>query len=127
PATADLSVGDWHLVEAALTGAGTSAGSRMLWVDGALVANDGPFDFRGVEPFQLSLGAPWLGDRSLAGTLSFDDVRISAEPPASRLAVSSGELVEGVCGAIEVSLIASPQPTGAPAPSAAAPYDVEVA
>ncbi len=121
PNTADLTVGQWHLIEVALVGAGTASAERKLWVDGQHVATR-TVNWTGVQPNKLSVGAPWYDDRTFMGSLHFDDVRVSAAPPASRITLPHApSLVSGVCAPIAFGLAHS-EPEG-PAP---APYDVSL-
>jgi hypothetical protein len=89
PTTGVLSDGEWHLVEAAVTGGGTLAGARTLWLDGRQLATETGLDWVGADwtPNQFVLGEAWSTQRTFVGIVDFDDVRLSDQPLASRIVV----------------------------------------
>jgi uncharacterized protein (TIGR03382 family) len=122
-ASSQLTNAAWHLVEFALTGAGTASGGRKLWVDGTLWAEQSGLSFAGPngEVASFDLGEPWSENRASQGTYDFDDVRVSLAPPASSLTVgvAAGAML-GSCVPVTVGLVDS---SGRPA---SAPYPVTV-
>ncbi len=109
-ADSGLSVGAWHLLEFAVTGAGTSDGGRAVWLDGRLMVEQRSVDFSGprMSVGRLALGEPYADDRRWLGTIDFDDVRSAGVPLASRLElqVSDGGAL-GECLPLEVQLRSS--------------------
>ena len=101
--------GGWHLMELYVEGIGTDAGTRALWFDGVRVARVGSLDFTGLGSNLLQIGEWWSDDRRWTGSLDFDDVRLSVEAPASRLAVREVGRIPG-CVQVSVGLEASSTP-----------------
>jgi MYXO-CTERM domain-containing protein len=109
--------GQWHLLEVALLGLGTPSGQRAFWVDGVLQADAGALDYQGVTVSDLAIGEPTSGDWSFTGAWDYDDVRVSTEPPASRLVLTAPPtLAAGACASVTVSLVDSLLRQAAPAP-----------
>lgn len=109
-ADSGLSVGSWHLLEFAVTGAGTSDGGRAVWLDGRLMVEQRSVDFSGTRMSvgRLALGEPYADDRRWLGTIDFDDVRSAGVPLASRLElqVTDGGML-GECLPLAVQLRSS--------------------
>lgn len=119
---ASLGVGSWHLLECGLSGVGTAAGARTVWLDGVQVAQRTGIDWAGTFLTEVAAGIPWSDVRTFTGTVQLDDLRTSATPPASRVVVSSaaGDLRVGDCHPLQASLQSSSGGT------ASAPYDLPV-
>lgn len=119
-----FALGVWMLVEVSALAVGTPAGRRELWVDGVLRLSQANIDWTGKNYTSVLVGTPW-GDRSWVGQLSFDDLRVTNEPPATRLSIqlapgSPRDLPVGRCARLVIGL------KDAPGAVATAPYEVEV-
>ncbi|MGQ0505994.1 MAG: hypothetical protein ACT4TC_11830, partial [Myxococcaceae bacterium] len=100
-----IGTGPWHLVETAVTGAGTASGRRRLWIDGSLVATSAVLELSGMIPEQVSLGEIWSDDHRFTGTVDFDDYRAGSTPHASRFSlVAPAQSAVGACTAITAAL-----------------------
>jgi hypothetical protein len=111
----------WHLVEAAVDGIGTTAGTRTLFVDGQQADEAGGLDFGGQVMDAVSVGEAFDVGGTFAGLVDWDDVRGSPTRPASTLVLFSSNAAvvpSGSCLDFSVGLDDS---IGRPAP---APYDV---
>jgi uncharacterized protein (TIGR03382 family) len=111
-----LSIGQWYLIEGALTGLGSTAGARSTWVDGARGAQSTGIDLIGVPSARITFGEP----HSVTGWTargSYDDIRISTAPLASKLQVAlPSQALAGDCIAATVALVDSVSSAPAPAP-----------
>ncbi len=124
PAFADagLSLGQWHLLEVLVSGAGTADGGRAAWLDGQPLVSSAHLDFSGsrMSVGRLAIGQPYAPDRRWQGTLDFDDLRSGAVPMASLLRLEAAPAAfVGECVPLTVSLVstvtAQPTPTAEPA------------
>lgn len=99
-----LSQGDWHLVEIALLGLGTSQGQRRMWIDRAELFSH-PVDWSGGEGWtavKFVLGE-LNGDRIFTGTIDYDDVMADLTPLPSHLGViAPAQAVVNGCIPLEV-------------------------
>ncbi|MGA9523435.1 MAG: MYXO-CTERM sorting domain-containing protein [Myxococcaceae bacterium] len=120
-----VKVGEWELIELAVEGMGTANGKLTLFVDRQQVVSRSDLDFRDAMYVAgaVVLGGQWSDRPEFKGVSDFDDVRVSVEPPASRLGLSVAAAPEDVsnCVPLAVSLHDTPADDAAPAP-----YDVEV-
>ncbi|MBK7861319.1 MAG: hypothetical protein IPJ65_22445 [Archangiaceae bacterium] len=99
---------DWHLVEVATLGMGTSRGERVLWLDGVELTRKSLIDWSGGSFREVALGEPWANDAAWVGDLDFDDVRWGAAPLASKLALDvSGVGATSGCAPLAVRLLDS--------------------
>lgn len=95
----------WHLVEFSMSGLGTAAGRRELWIDGSLAGTQTGVDWTGGSANNWSLGLPYMDNALFTGSLHFDDARLSSSPPASTLSMTAGaSLHSGDCVPVTVQL-----------------------
>ncbi len=93
----------WHLVELLLTGVGTNAGSRKLYLNGTLAAQASGLDWSGVTVDQLVDGQVFSTNRAFQGIDDFDDLRASRAVMPSRLVLSAPPMADRVCsGAVTI-------------------------
>jgi hypothetical protein len=79
---------DWHLVELELTGIGTPAGSRTLFVDGVQSAQANGLDLSTALLHSYRIGADYLY-LQLGATVDIDDVRLDTATQADQLVVGT--------------------------------------
>ncbi|MFL5318954.1 MAG: LamG-like jellyroll fold domain-containing protein [Myxococcaceae bacterium] len=119
PCTVPVVPGSWYLLEGALTGLGSDAGVRTMWINGAQAATT-TVDWSAKTAHSFTVGNAWGEPRDFTGTMDWDDFRATLYPPASTFNVQVPPVVApGSCVAAKLSLVDS---TGATAP---APYDVD--
>ncbi len=100
----------WHLVELAATGSGGTTGSVSLWINGLRLYSRTPQDFSDADRalHGVSLGETFSADRRFVGDLHFDDVRVSAQPLASRFTLEEVSAPEphlaGDCVPLQLTL-----------------------
>lgn len=93
----------WHLVELLLTGVGTNAGARKLYLNGTLAAQSSGIDWTGVTVDQLVDGQVFSGNRAFQGIDDFDDLRASRAVMPSRLVLTAPAMADRVCsGAVTI-------------------------
>jgi hypothetical protein len=119
PIDAGLVRGQWHLVELATTGIGTTDGGRLLFLDGQSAGGITGLDFTTFDADAISIGENYSSPVSTTGALDFDDVAVSSAPNATWLSLSVQALADArACVPVDVALS---DVNGAPA---RAPYDV---
>ncbi len=118
-----LNVREWQLVELLVEGMGSANGKLSLFVDRKLVVARSDLDFKTRVLRGLDLGGVWSDEASFMGLSDFDDVRVSVEPPASRIGLALASDAETANGCVPITLSLHDSPTDALAP---APYDVDV-
>lgn len=67
-------LGQWHLLELSIAGAGGSNGARTLRVDGQRRAQRTGINFNGTTPSHYAVGETWTDNGIFTGTLDFDDL-----------------------------------------------------
>ncbi|MBX7097968.1 MAG: hypothetical protein K1X89_09660 [Myxococcaceae bacterium] len=93
--------GGWHLFELGWLGVGTDAGERVPFLDGRPTTRQSGLDFSwdAGPAQQVQVGVPFASTRQFAGTIDWDDVRLSERPPASHLASAPGAPTSATLGA----------------------------
>ncbi|RMG14214.1 MAG: hypothetical protein D6729_14090, partial [Deltaproteobacteria bacterium] len=119
-----LPVGEWHLLEVALTGLRSANGTREAYLDGQPIATaQAGIDWTGFAVDAFSVGLPWSNDRTFIGAVDVDDLRAAARRLPSRLTIQSEQpIVPGACTPLTIELVESS--AGMPV---APLYDVDVA
>jgi len=113
-----LDAGEWHLFEFDIEGMGTADGGSRLWLDGDPMGQYAGVNWTGATISQFTLGECW-GDPAWAGTLDFDDPRLSATPLASTLVLTPATLNPRVNDCVPVGVGLKDSVAGA---NAAVPY-----
>ncbi len=118
-----VKTGAWQLVEFVIEGIGTPSGKLSLFLDRQHVKTRSDLDFVSRSVGGVEVGGSWSDLPEFKGVTDYDDVRVSEEPPASRIGVSlaSGEETAHGCIPLTVSLHDTLDDALAPAP-----YDVDV-
>jgi hypothetical protein len=105
----------WRLLEVGVIDAGTPLVTRVLWVDGAQVGQQ-RINQSGWTVDELDVGEPWADDGTFQGTIDFDGVAVTTDPPPSHVEVDAGStaLAAGVCRPVAAKLMSSSRvPAGA--------------
>jgi hypothetical protein len=122
PNVANIPNNQWALISGKLSGLGTDAGERQLFVGGTDVASQKNQGLLGYSLDTVFLGHPPL-DQAFTGEQFWDDVRISTEPTADTLAFAVPSTVPTMaCTAVALRLVNTIDQALAPAP-----YELEVA
>lgn len=105
----------WRLLEVGVIDAGTTATVRVLWVDTAL-AGQQRINQSGFTTDELDIGEPWADDGTFQGSINFDDVAVTTDPPPSHVEIDAGAiaLAAGACRPLSAKLMSSSRvPAGA--------------
>ena len=100
--------GAWRLLEVAVLDAGTGSTTRVLWLD-TLVAGQQRINQQGWTVDELDIGEPWADVGTFQGSIDFDNVAVTTDPPPSHVEIDAGTngLAAGVCRPVGATLMSS--------------------
>ena len=105
----------WRLLEVGVLNAGTTLVTRVLWVDTAQ-AGQQRINQSGWTTDELDIGEPWADIGTFQGSIDFDNVAVTTDPPPSHVEIDAGTtaLAAGACRPVSAKLMSSSRaPAGA--------------
>jgi len=105
----------WRLLEVGVLDAGSSLVTRVLWLDTAQ-AGQQRINQLGWTTDELDIGEPWSDVGTFQGSIDFDNVAVTTDPPPSHVEIDAGTngLATGVCRPVGATLMSSSRvPAGA--------------